>query len=95
MKKPSADFSRRIFLEGWVLPNRLKNFRHGRAVPSELLPNEFGAQEKIRHQPLVEASVMGGFRILSSNVGKVIGMRYHEKREKWLRGLREREKNGV
>jgi hypothetical protein len=46
MKKPSADFSRRIFLEGWVLPNRLKNFRHGRAVPSELSPNEFGAQEK-------------------------------------------------
>jgi len=43
--KLSADFSRRIFLEGRLLPD-CKNFGTAGAAPSELLPNKFGAQEK-------------------------------------------------
>jgi len=46
---------------------RPQNFGTEKAAPSELSPNEFGAQ-KVRHQPLAEASGMGDFRTLSSQV---------------------------
>jgi len=39
-------------------------------VPSEFLPNEFGAL-KFRHQPLDKASSMSSFRTLFSNERKV------------------------
>ena len=59
-QKLSADFGRRIFLEGRAF-TRPQNFGTEKAAPSKLSPNKFGAQ-KFRHQPLAEASGMGGFR---------------------------------
>jgi len=47
-QKLSADFSRRIFLEGRA-PARPQNFGTVGAVPSDFSPNKFGAL-KIRHQ---------------------------------------------
>jgi len=41
-------------LEGRA-PARPQNFGTAETMPSELMPNKFGAQ-KIRHQPLAEAS---------------------------------------
>ncbi len=38
----------------------------GEAPAEPSLPNEFGAQ-KIRHQPLAEASGMGSFRTISGD----------------------------
>jgi len=51
-KNLSADFSRRIFLEGRATARPFEEF-FGTvgAVPSEFSPNEFGAQN-FRHQPL-------------------------------------------
>jgi len=62
----SADFSRRIFLEGRA-PARPQNFGTALAVPSKLSPNKFGAL-KFRHQPLAEASGMGSFRTHSQKL---------------------------
>ena len=42
------------------MPDR-KNFGTVVVVPSELSPNKFGTQ-KVRHQPLAEASGMVSFR---------------------------------
>ena len=63
-QKLSADFGRRIF--GGSGSTRLQNFGTAGAVPSELTPNKFGAQEKIRHQPLAEASGMSSLRTRSN-----------------------------
>jgi len=65
-KQLSADFSRRIFLEVQACAQP-QDFGTVGAVPSRLSPNEFGAQ-KIRHQPLAEASGMGYFRTHSRNI---------------------------
>jgi hypothetical protein len=45
------------FLEGSA-PALPKNSAH-QDEPSKFSPNEFGAQEKIRHQPLAKASGIG------------------------------------
>jgi len=58
--RTSGEFSWRVGL----LPDR-KNFGTVVVVPSELSPNKFGTQ-KVRHQPLAEASGMVSFRTLSS-----------------------------
>jgi len=47
-----------FLLEGWAPTRPLEEFGTAGAVPSELLPNKFGAQEKFRHQPLAKASGM-------------------------------------